>query len=719
MNKIIKIAAIKRFLIYGASLAVLSGTLCTAGANAQCFPQYAHEVNRKVYRANKISFDGLADLTGDGKADAYGTELQSNNTFRNIVILPNTGSGTFGEPVIINTTLPVNTANGVYQKVRYGAIVAGDLNGDGKQDFVIRAASSPQAFFTLLSAKGDSYTQSNPTVVANDEFVVSTADINGDGRGDIVTNIVPRFENTGGWGSVSYRLGNTDGTFGAPVLLSGGSIESLSPVVGDFNNDGKIDVAINYYGNPNGYHLKTLMNLGGGLFSDDPAQLQVGMEISGTADVNNDGKLDIWGDGVLINNGTGFFTPHAIPPPLPPTPDTYPLLNSLGRNLLMDFDGDGDKDIVVAYEAERGGAFQGPGGLIRKYQQVYINDGSFNFTRTDIARPLVGAPLEMTGDSKDDLVIFVNSTNGLPRFSGSNEAALIVREDLCSPVVQGQNELIDFAGDGVSDLAAWRSGEGKWRYVSNVVENSFTWGGGSFGDVPAPGDYDGDGKTDAAVFRNSTGDWWILRSSDGAFTWTHFGAADDLPVPADYNGDGKTDIAVFRPSLGDWYIDYSDNPNYTFLHFGANGDIPVPADFDGDGADNICIYRPSGSDWFYLTPAFDNFVGLHWGTTGDQPIPADFDMDGKADVAVFRPADGNWYVFRSFDQGFDFFHFGQAGDLPMMVDSNGDGVLEIGATRQVNPGGGYLWLVSNQPLATWASFGLVSERPLRVRLAND
>lgn len=681
------------------------------------FPAFSQDNPRQVYRNNKMFIEGLADFTGDGKPDAYGYELQADNNYRNLVILPNNGSGGFGAPIIINTTLPINSAGGTYQKVKYGAIAIGDLNGDGKKDFVIRAASSPQAFFTLLSGKGSSYTQSNPTVVTNDEFVVSTADLNSDGRGDIVTNIVPRFENTGGWGSVSYRLGNADGTFGAAVLLSGSNIESISPVVGDFNNDGKSDIAYKYYGNPNGYHLKTLMNLGGGLFSDDPAQMDIGMEISGTADLNNDGKLDIWGDGVLLNNGAGFFTVKAFPIPggLPPYP--YPLLNYYGRNVLMDYDGDGDKDIVTSFEGLSNSSPVAE-AIIRKYYKVYINDGAFNFTRTDIARPFLGLALDMDADNKDDQVIFVNSSNGLPRFSGSNETAVIVRENVCDPVVQGQNKLLDFGGDGVSDTAVWRPSDGRWRFISNVVENSFNWGGASFGDIPAPGDFDGDGKTDAAVFRNPSGDWYVLRSSDGTVIATHFGATDDIPVPADYNGDGKADIAVFRPSVGDWYIWYTDTSQFTFLHFGANGDVPLPADFDGDGKDNIAVFRTSSSDWFYLTSNFDNYTGLHWGATGDVPVPADFDMDGKADIAVFRPSDGNWYVFRSFDLGFDFFHFGQTGDKPMMVDSDGDGVLEISASRQA-PQGGILWLVSSQPLATWTTFGASNERSLRLRLANN
>ncbi len=73
---------------------------------------------------------------------------------------------------------------------------------------------------------------------------------------------------------------------------------------------------------------------------------------------------------------------------------------------------------------------------------------------------------------------------------------------------------------------------------------------GAATDKPVVVDYDGDGRSDLAVFRPSTGFWYILRSSDGSFFAMQFGVETDILAPGDFDGDGKTDVAVYR--AGAW-----------------------------------------------------------------------------------------------------------------------------------------------------------------------
>src|SRR5688500_14374606 len=61
------------------------------------------------------------------------------------------------------------------------------------------------------------------------------------------------------------------------------------------------------------------------------------------------------------------------------------------------------------------------------------------------------------------------------------------------------------------------------------------------------GDFDGDGRTDLAVYRPGEGIWYLNRSTDG-FAGLRWGISSDQLTPGDFDGDGKTDPAVFRPA---------------------------------------------------------------------------------------------------------------------------------------------------------------------------
>jgi len=720
MHKLIYQLFANRFILAGILIVPMLGVLSPRAVFAICTPTYTRETFRKVFRSNKVFFEALGDINGDGKLDAYGMELQPNNKFRNIVYVLNDGAGGFGDPVVINTSFNISTDRGVYLDHAYNSINIGSMNGDGTVDFVVRSEGSQSTtFYTLLSGAGGTYTESAPFVTGIHRYLVSTADLNGDNLGDLVINDIASFDPFGPGGAtinaLFFNIGNGDGTYGAHQP-AGGLRELVSPVVGDLNADGKNDIAFSYWGSNSGHstwNLRVLVNNGGAVFTQRPVLEDINLWLSGIADLNGDGRKDLFGGAILVNDGMANFTRTALPQtPAPTFPTGF--INNKAKTHSTDFDGDGHKDILITINGQ-----QSVDGMIKRYHDVYLNNGVTSISKAIINRPYLGLPADMNGDGKDEEVIFVNSTQGAPLMSPSNESAIIVRENVCkAPAQRGQNNLIDFGGDGISDIATWSPDSGQWHYLSNLEENSFRWGAAILGDIPIPGDYDGDGRTDAAVFRNTTGDWWILRSSDGAYTATHWGATGDIPIPGDYNGDGKADIAVFRPSDGNWYIWYTDTSEFKFLHFGKIGDIPIPRDFDGDGRDNIAVFRPESGDWFYLTSNFENFVGIHWGMTGDIPIPGDYDIDGKADIAVFRPGTASWYVFRSFDNSMAYAQYGQNGDVPMLVDSDGDGVMELSTyrTRTALPSE---WYSSAQPLGKWGSYGSQTDRGLRRLLSNQ
>jgi hypothetical protein len=100
----------------------------------------------------------------------------------------------------------------------------------------------------------------------------------------------------------------------------------------------------------------------------------------------------------------------------------------------------------------------------------------------------------------------------------------------------------------------WWIGVTNWDIGTISYTIKATWSGG---EPPRQGvdivDFDGDGKTDIAIYRVSTGAWWIIPSSTGSPYGVGWGgSSSDIPVPGDYDGDGKTDIAIFRVSTGAW-----------------------------------------------------------------------------------------------------------------------------------------------------------------------
>lgn len=220
-------------------------------------------------------------------------------------------------------------------------------------------------------------------------------------------------------------------------------------------------------------------------------------------------------------------------------------------------------------------------------------------------------------------------------------------------------------------------------------------------------DFDGDGKTDLSVFRPEEGNWYILQTQDNSLKTVQFGVNGDIPVASDYDGDEKADIAVYRPTEGNWYRLNSSNGEFKAIHFGTSGDISVPADFDGDGKTDLAVYRPSTGVWHRLNSTDGRYYSIKFGISTDQPIAADYDSDGKADLTVFR--DGTWYRLRSIDSQVQAFQFGIANDKPLAVDFDGDGRMDTAVYRPSN--GAWYWLESSDGDFHAKQFGIETDIP--------
>ena len=169
-------------------------------------------------------------------------------------------------------------------------------------------------------------------------------DFNGDGNIDLA--VANRLGADGGAGGVGIMLGNGDGTFQPAVNYPAGD-EPNYIAVGDFNGDGKLDLAV---ANSAADNVSVLLGNGDGTFGA-PVNYQAGngaVEVS-AADFNGDGNLDLAvantndnSVSLLLGNGDGTFQ----------APVNFNVGGGPHTVVVGDFHGGGVPDIAVAESSQ-------------------------------------------------------------------------------------------------------------------------------------------------------------------------------------------------------------------------------------------------------------------------------------------------------------------------------------------------------------------------------
>lgn len=570
----------------------------------------------------------VGDFNGDSKPDLAVSLDSFGQPAGRLSILLNDGTGKFGAPNLIN--LPANPSR----------LVLGDLNNDGKLDIVTELSTgTTDGIVAILlgnGAGGFSHAANSPfATLSFYAFAVVIGDFNEDGKRDLA---IPN--NSGG---VDILLGDGTGRFAPGVNTPANGDYTLT--VGDFNEDGHLDILSNN---------RMLLGSGTGNFA---APIVVALPADSSAalagDVNHDGHLDVVSAGssgltIMMGNGTGNLVQAKS---YTSGFSTFGAGSSFA--VLGDFNEDEKIDLAAVQrfgigilDGDGTGAFNDALSyhtsiLSPRYLLAadFNNDGKQDFATVSSASLPAGSRIEVAlGDASGGF-----TTKSVSFFGSSGLWALAAA---------------DFDNNGKLDLAVTQPLNGRISILLNDGTGGFTPDGFAapnyaVGFQPSAikaGDFNNDTKADLiAITPNSNSFVVLLGNGSGAFTVIG-GAplqgtssfADDVAI-GDFNADGKSDLAVVRSGANVVRVLHGDGTG----HFVISADLPIPGipvsvgvrDLNGDGKPDIAVTN-SVSAQPYVTVLINNGAqGFNPGTS--YPTDAagildigDFNSDSQPDLAV-------------------------------------------------------------------------------------
>jgi hypothetical protein len=351
--------------------------------------------------------------------------------------------------------------------------------------------AAPSANQSVLVTAGAAFAPQVTYPTGSDPQGVAVGDFNGDGKLDIAVSNVDSF-------TVSVFLGNGDGTFTLATTLPT-DVYPEPIAVGDFNGDGKLDLVVgNTWSNTLGVYLGN----GNGTFGSAHIIAMAGAPYGlAVADLNHDGKLDL-----IVTDGSSISVPRQTIEVLLGKGDgafQAPVVYTVGANpqaiAIGDFNGDGFLDLAIAnYDGNNVSILLGRG------------DGTFGAATTAATnrgpRSIVAS--DFNGDGKLDLASANNVSGDISILLGRGDGTFASATNIWTGSPATFLAVADFNGDGKPDLAVtqvWTDnlgvllgvGDGTFRATSSFVTGVSPLG-------LAVGDFNRDGKNDIVVVNHQS-----------------------------------------------------------------------------------------------------------------------------------------------------------------------------------------------------------------------
>ncbi len=487
------------------------------------------------------------------------------------------------------------------------AVAVGDFNGDGKPDLAVvnqncDPACGPGSVAILLNRGDGTFQLSSPYSTGMDPVSVIAGDFNGDGKLDLaVANaITPGHP---GPGTISIFLNNGDATFRHNGdYPAGQGVGALTTV--DFGSHGQLSLAVINFVSLNGINaVAVLHNRGDGSFQAPVSYLTgQGPTWVASADFNRDGHPDL-----AVTNGSAATVSILLGRPDGSFADKVDYAVAAGPSQLVvgDFAGDNQLDVAVtASTSDRGGGAVSI--LLARGDGTFQSSVSYGTGNNPFA--IVAA--DFNHDGRLDLAFINGDVNRVSVLLGNGNGTFPSHTDYPCGNAPIAVAVGDFNGDGWLDLVVVNNGDNTLSIFLGKPDGSFvpgpTYSVGLYPSSVAVSDLDGDGRLDLAV--TNAGDNTVsilLGRGDGTFVLKAtypVGTNPSSVAIADFNGDGRPDLVV------------------------ANKDD-----------DTVSVLLNAGNG------AFQSSMSYATGPAPSSAIAADFNKDGKPDLAVANggsPLDG-------------------------------------------------------------------------------